>query len=161
MSQCMWTFPFGGWRKKFCSVYYDSRFIKGKRSWSKRKNLEWNQRFGRGEVLSPWHGWTQHNLECTWLDKWPPSCHLVSKNIGHSFLFIAYSSWCLPNLNGQTWMGYWQDTKVLCKIFDESPACRNVYLCEETSEVFPMKCGSTRWIEDQPNADWHEKFGPL
>ena len=43
--------------------------------------------------------------------------------------------------------------KALYKIFNESPARCNVYLHEGTSEVFPMKFCSTRWIEDQPVAD--------
>ena len=43
--------------------------------------------------------------------------------------------------------------KALYKIFNESPARRDVYLHEGTSEVFPMKFCSTRWIEDQPVAD--------
>ena len=41
----------------------------------------------------------------------------------------------------------------LDKIFDESPAHHNVYLQKGTSEVFPMKFCSTRWIEDQPVTD--------
>ena len=43
--------------------------------------------------------------------------------------------------------------KALYKIFNESPARCDVYLHEGTSEVFPMKVCSTRWIEDQPVAD--------
>ena len=43
--------------------------------------------------------------------------------------------------------------KALYKLFNESPAHRDIYLHEGTSEVFPMKFCSTRWIEDQPVAD--------
>ena len=96
------------WWEKCCSVNL-LRFMissKAKRSQSKRRNVEYNQRFGYWEIPSPGHGWTQHELECTWLDKWPSSYQCVSKNIRHWFLFIAYSSWCLPNLNDQTWMGH-------------------------------------------------------
>ena len=40
----------------------------------------------------------------------------------------------------------------LYKISDESPAGCDAYLGEGTSELFPMKFCSTRWIEDQPVA---------
>ena len=129
-------------------------FLKAKRNQSKRRNLECNQRFGYREIPSLWHRWIQHKLECTWLDKWPPSFQWVSKNIGHWFLFVAYSSWCFLNPNDLTWVGHRQDSKTLYKIFDESPARRDVYLRDGTSKVFPMRFCSARWIEDQPVADW-------
>ena len=144
-----------GWWKKCCSISL-LRFAfssKVKRSQSKRRNLECNQRFGSGEIPWPWHGWTQYELECTWFDKWPPSCQWVSKNIGHWFLLIAYSSWCLPNRNDQTWIGQVKILQELYKIFDKSPAHRDVYVREGTSEVFPIKFCSTKWIEDQLVAD--------
>ena len=50
----------------------------------------------------------------------------------------------------------WNMGKVLravFKIFDESPARRDVYLQDGTSEKFPLKLCVTRWIEDQKVAD--------
>ena len=43
--------------------------------------------------------------------------------------------------------------KALYKVFNESPAPHEVYLREGTSEEFPMKFRSARWIKDQPVAN--------
>ena len=43
--------------------------------------------------------------------------------------------------------------KAMFKILDQSPARRDVYLKEGTSEKFPQSFSETRWIEDEPVAD--------
>lgn len=43
--------------------------------------------------------------------------------------------------------------KAMFKILDESPARRDIYLREGTSEKFPQSFSETRWIEDEPVAD--------
>ena len=65
-----------GWWKKCClfNLLWFTISSKAKRSQSKRRNLQWNQKFGYVKIPWPRHEWTHHKLECTWLDKWPPSC---------------------------------------------------------------------------------------
>ena len=48
------------WSKKCCSVSLLGFTISSnaRRSQSKRRNLECNQRFRSGEIPSPWYGWT-------------------------------------------------------------------------------------------------------
>ena len=55
---------------------------------------------------------------------------------------ITKSGWCLGQL-----------LRALYKIFDESPARREVYIRVGSSDKFPLKFCATRWIEDQPVAD--------
>ena len=55
---------------------------------------------------------------------------------------ITNSGWCLGQL-----------LRALYKIFDESPARREVYIRVGSSDKFPLKFCATRWIEDQPVAD--------
>ena len=43
--------------------------------------------------------------------------------------------------------------KAMYKIFNESPARRDVYLKEGSSSKFPMKFCETRWIEDKEIAE--------
>ena len=43
--------------------------------------------------------------------------------------------------------------KAMYKLFDESPARRDIYLHEGDSELFPLKFAATRWIEDQKVAE--------
>ena len=43
--------------------------------------------------------------------------------------------------------------KAMYKLFDESPARRDIYLHEGHSELFPLKFAATRWIEDQKVAE--------
>ena len=54
---------------------------------------------------------------------------------------ITKSGWCLGQL-----------LRALHKIFDESPARREVYIRVGSSDKFPLKFCATRWIEDQPVA---------
>ena len=49
----------------------------------------------------------------------------------------------------------WDLHKVLhamWKIFDESPARRDIYMRETTSDVFPLHFCKTRWVGDEPVA---------
>ena len=135
------------------AAFYDSS--KAKRSQSNRRNLECNQIFGCEKVPSPWLGWTQQELECTWLDRWPPSCQWISEKIRHSFLFVACSSChgAFQTTMIKPGVDIGKILKALYKIFDESPAPHVVYLREGTSEEFPMKFCSARWIKDQPVAN--------
>ena len=55
---------------------------------------------------------------------------------------IGYTEWKLGKL-----------MKAMFKIFDESPARRDVYMREGSSAKFPIKFCETRWIEDEPVAD--------
>ena len=41
----------------------------------------------------------------------------------------------------------------MCKVFDESPARRDFYLKEGSSNKFPIKFCETRWIEDKEVAE--------
>ena len=135
------------------AAFYDSS--KARSSQSYRRNLECNQMFGCEKVPSPWFGWTLQELECTWLGRWPPSCQWISENIRHWFLLVAYSS-CHGAFQTTMIKPGWDIDKILkalYKVFHESPAPHEVYLREGTSEEFPMKFRSARWIKDQPVAN--------
>ena len=139
----MWTFAIGIMKKMlFSQSITILDFFKSKRNQSNRRNLECNQSFGYGEIPSPRHGWTQHELGCTWLDKWPPSCQWVSKNIGHC-------SCSLHILHGTSQTRMIKPGSDISKILDESPTRYDIYLCEGISKIFPMKFCRTRWVEDQ------------
>lgn len=43
--------------------------------------------------------------------------------------------------------------RAMFKLFDESPARRDIYLNQGSSELFPLKFSATRWIEDKPVAE--------
>ena len=82
--------------------------------------------------------------------------HLVSHgfvktlNIGSCSLHVLHGAFQTGILASD-----WEIEKVLkslFKIFDDSPARRDVYLNEGTSEVFPLKFCAIRWIEDEPVA---------
>lgn len=72
-------------------------------------------------------------------------------NIGSCSLHILHGAF-------QTGMSKanWEMSKILkalYKLFNESPARRDVYLREGESTLFPLKFSATRWIEDQQVAD--------
>ena len=88
----MWTFAIGIVKKNVTQLlYYDSQFLQRPNAVCLKEEIvnsveDVDMRkflhLGRDRPRAKWNV----------LDKWPPSCQWVSKNIGHWFLFVVYSS---------------------------------------------------------------------
>ena len=144
-----------GWWKKYCSVYYNWRFPQRPNTANlKQEILNAIKDMDMGKFLHLGMDGPRRN--------WPPSCQYgfqKALDIGSCSLHILHGAF-------QTGMilPVWDRgkiLKILYKIFDESPACCNVYLHEGTSKVFAMKVCSIRRIENQPVADWALEVWPF
>ena len=100
---------------------------KVKRSQSKKRNLECNQRFGYGKITSPWHGWTQQNWNVLDLinDHQVVNGFQKTLDIGSCSMHIPHGVFQTEMIKPEWDIG--NILKALYKIFDESPAHWDVF----------------------------------
>ena len=61
---------------------------------------------------------------------------------------------CLVNRADGNKLGINKDLHAMWKMFDESPARRDIYIRETDFDIFPLHFWKSRWVEDEPVAAW-------
>ena len=72
----------------------------------------------------------------------------------HWQLWPSCHTQCLVNRADGNKLGINKDLHATWKIFDESPARRDIYIRETDCDIFPLHFWKSRWVEDEPVAAW-------